>query len=115
MSRISEPDREFLMSLYEAFLRPYLEHRLWCQAFTWLDELQQKRMLKKAMGMSSRIKSLSYVRRLQKCSTCLTKQRLRRDMLILYKRVKGINVKEGEELFKIKTMLAQEQMSINWL
>lgn len=36
-------------------------------------------------------------------------------MLILYKRVKGINVKEGEELFKIKTMLAQEQMSINWL
>lgn len=36
-------------------------------------------------------------------------------MLILYKHVKGINVKEGEELFKIKTMLAQEQMCINWL
>lgn len=103
------------MSLYEALLRPYLEHRLWCQGTRLLDELQQEWMLKKAIGMSSRMESLSYVRRLQKCSTCLTKQRLRRDMLILYKHVKGINVKEGEELFKIKTMLAQEQMCINWL
>lgn len=59
-------------------------------------------MLRKAVRMSRRLESLSYVRRLQKCSTCLTKQRLGRDMLILYKHVKGINVKEGEELFKLK-------------
>lgn len=95
MRRISETDREFLMSLYTALLRPYLEHRLQHQAATWLDELQQGWMLKKAMGVSRRMEGLSYVRRLQKCSTCLTKQSLRRDTIILYKHVKGINVKEG--------------------
>jgi len=90
------------MSLYEALLRHYLEHRLQHQSVTWLDEFQQERMLKKAGGVSRRMESLSYVRRLQKCSTCLTKQRLRRDMIILYKHVKGINVKKGEELFNLK-------------
>lgn len=90
------------MSSYEALLRHYLEHRLQHQSVTWLAELQQERMLKKAVGVSSRTESLSYVRRLQKCPTRLTKQRLRRDMIILYKHVKGINVKEGEELFKLK-------------
>lgn len=59
-------------------------------------------MLKKVVGVSRRMEGLSYVRRLQKCSTCLTKQRLRRDMIILYKHIKGINVKEGEELFRLK-------------
>lgn len=47
------------MTLYEAFLRPYLEHRLWCQGTLWLHELQQECMLKKAIGMSSRMESLS--------------------------------------------------------
>lgn len=59
-------------------------------------------MLKKAVGMSSRMDILSYVRILQKCFTCLTKQRLRRDMVILYKHIKGINDKEEEELFKLR-------------
>lgn len=85
MRRISEADREFLMSLYEALLRHYLQYHLQHQSVTWPAELQQERMLKKAVRVLRRMESLSYVRRLQKCSTCLTKQRLRRDMNILYK------------------------------
>lgn len=102
MRRISETDGEFLMSLYKALLRHFLEHRLQHQSVMCLAELQQEWTLKKAVGVSRRMASLSYVRRLQKCSTCLTKQRLRRNMIILYKHVKGINVKEGEELFMLK-------------
>lgn len=46
----------------------------------------------------------------------LTRQNEERgDMISVYKYVKLQNSQEREQLFKLKEMLAQEQMDINWL
>lgn len=103
--RISETDREFLMLLFEALLRHYLEHHLEQQLVTCLAELQQeqnKKAVKEGCGTIQENGEPVICEETTKCSTYLTKQRLRSVMNILYKHHKGINVKEEEELFKLK-------------
>lgn len=102
---ISETDREFLISLFEALLRHYLEDHSEHQSATCLTELQQEQKKKVAEEGCKAIQENGepvICEETTKCSTCLMKQRLRSDMIILYKHLKGINVKEEEELFKLK-------------
>lgn len=110
---ISETDREFLMSLFEALPRHHLERHPEHQSATCLAELQQeqdKKAAKEGHGAIQENGEPVMCEETTKCSTCLTKQRLRNDMIILYEHLKRINVKEEEELFKLKDNLAQEQM-----
>ncbi|RMC07690.1 hypothetical protein DUI87_17167 [Hirundo rustica rustica] len=84
------------------FPNSYIERH---QSVTCLAELQQGQNTKAAKGGCGAIQENGepVVREeTTKRSTCLTKQRLRSDMIILYKHLKGLNVKEEEELLKLK-------------
>lgn len=76
-------------------LSEFLAH---CQTSTSLADRHRK-----TSGMMGAKENLLYTRRLEVCGLFnLAKQRQRGDMNVLYKCIRGVNTREGEEQFKLK-------------
>ncbi|CAM5134524.1 unnamed protein product [Natator depressus] len=106
---VSSRDKQVLVPLYKALLYNILQVPLYKALQFWSpvfkkDEFQLEQVQRRATRMIQGMENLFYERRLKELGLfSLTKRRLKGDMIALYKYIRGINTREGEELFKLST------------
>ncbi|CAM5115714.1 unnamed protein product [Eretmochelys imbricata] len=102
---ISSSNKEVLVPLYKAMVRPHLEYCVQLRSPTFKkDEFKLEQVQRRATRMIQGMENLSYERRLRERGLfSLTKRRPRGDMIAIYKYIRVINSMEGEELFKFST------------
>lgn len=91
------------LSLYKMLVRPHLENsvQFWSPMFKE-NELKMEQVQRSAIRMMRRIESPSCRRRWKELGFFnLAKQRLRGDLVAANKYVRGVNIREGKELFEL--------------